>query len=305
MAGEQVLEREGRSRTCAACARRRRRSRRSRRSGSTTSIEITSVAGVAEAARPAATSRRCRSARRPASTGTTPGRRDRRRRAACSSSLSLSMLMPGPTVTVRSTRSISWIWFISLTSTRIPPRSGTAPSDRPVPPARGTTGMPQPVGELDDLRDLLGGAREHRHVGHVLGPAVDGERRRDARAVHARAEMSVSTRSASPMIARSSATTRVVDGALERDAHGRASAGVRVPADLDPRRLRDQLEEVDHLEGCSAAAPGGGQRPLGPRAGADQRVDLELPAARATRRRLISAVISGFSIGSPPPPPEQ
>ena len=27
--------------------------------------------------------------------------------------------------------------------------------------------------------------------------------------------------------------------------------------------------------------------------------------ARATRRRLISAVISGFSIGSPPPPPEQ
>ena len=48
-----------------------------------------------------------------------------------SSSLSLSMLMPGPTVTVRSARSISWIWFIRFTSTRIPPRSGTAPSLRP------------------------------------------------------------------------------------------------------------------------------------------------------------------------------
>ncbi len=49
--------------------------------------------------------------------------------------------MPGPTVAVRFTRSTSWIRFISLTSTRIPPRSGTAPSERPVPPARGTTGM--------------------------------------------------------------------------------------------------------------------------------------------------------------------
>ena len=30
-----------------------------------------------------------------------------------------------------------------------------------------------------------------------------------------------------------------------------------------------------------------------------------MSAARCTRRRLISAVISGFSTGSPPPPPVQ
>ena len=52
------------------------------------------------------------------------------------------MLIPGPTVTVRSTWSISLISFMSLTSTMIPPLSGTAPSVSPVPPARGTTGTP-------------------------------------------------------------------------------------------------------------------------------------------------------------------
>jgi hypothetical protein len=51
------------------------------------------------------------------------------------------MLMPGWTVTVRSSRSISRILFISLTSTTMPCRSGTAPSVSPVPPARGTTGI--------------------------------------------------------------------------------------------------------------------------------------------------------------------
>ena len=56
--------------------------------------------------------------------------------------------MPGWTVTVRSTTSISTILFISLTSTRIPPRSGTAPSVSPVPPARGTTGMRRRLASL-------------------------------------------------------------------------------------------------------------------------------------------------------------
>ena len=50
------------------------------------------------------------------------------------------MLMPVPTVTVRFSRSSSLTWFIRLTSTTMPPRSGTAPSVRPVPPSRGTTG---------------------------------------------------------------------------------------------------------------------------------------------------------------------
>ncbi len=50
------------------------------------------------------------------------------------------MLMPVPTVTVRFSRSSSLTWFMRLTSTTMPPRSGTAPSVRPVPPSRGTTG---------------------------------------------------------------------------------------------------------------------------------------------------------------------
>ena len=50
------------------------------------------------------------------------------------------MLIPAPTVTVRFSRSSSLTWFIRLTSTTIPPRSGTAPSVSPVPPSRGTTG---------------------------------------------------------------------------------------------------------------------------------------------------------------------
>ena len=50
------------------------------------------------------------------------------------------MLIPVPTVHVRLSRSISWIWFIRLTSTTMPWRSGTAPSVSPVPPSRGTMG---------------------------------------------------------------------------------------------------------------------------------------------------------------------
>ena len=173
-------------------------------------------------ARPAATSRRRRCGRRPASTGTRPGRRDRRRRARLSCSLSLSMLMPGPTVTVRSTRSISWIWFISLTSTRMPPRSGTAPSERPVPPARGTTGMPSRLASLTISETSCGGGREHGDVGHVVGPAVDRERRRDARAVDPRAEVGQDAVGVADDRAQL-VEDRVVDRALERDAHGVAS----------------------------------------------------------------------------------
>ena len=58
-----------------------------------------------------------------------------------SRSLSFCMLTPGPTVTVRWSRSMSVIASMRLMSTRIPWRSGTAPSTRPVPPARGTSGM--------------------------------------------------------------------------------------------------------------------------------------------------------------------
>ena len=165
--------------------------------------------------------------------------------------------MPGPTVTVRSTRSISWIWFISLTSTRMPPRSGTAPSASPVPPARGTTGMPQPVGELDDLRDLLRGAREHGDVGHVVGPAVDRERRRDARAVDARGLRLGRTRSSSPMIARSSSTTASSTALLNATlmaAPRRAGACVWPPTSI-PADCATSSNRSITSSGCSAAAP--------------------------------------------------
>ena len=68
------------------------------------------------------------------------------------------MLIPGCTVTVRSSRSISRILFISFTSTTMPCLSGTAPSVSPVPPARGDDRDAVAVGELHDLGDLLGRA---------------------------------------------------------------------------------------------------------------------------------------------------
>ena len=64
--------------------------------------------------------------------------------------------------------------------------------------------------------------REHGDVGHVVGPAVDGERRRDARAVDARAEVGEHAVGVADDRAQL-VDDRVVDRALERDAHGRAS----------------------------------------------------------------------------------
>src|SRR5918998_657014 len=123
-----------------------------------------------------------------------------------SSSLSLSMLIPGPTVTVRSTRSISWIRFISLTSTTMPPRSGTAPSESPVPPARGTTGMPSRLASLttSETSSAVRGRTAtsgmwsaQRWTGNGAGTRVRFTR-----------ELRLSsTRSSSPRIARSSSIT--------------------------------------------------------------------------------------------------
>ena len=114
--------------------------------------------------------------------------------------------MPGPTVTVRSTRSISWIWFISLTSTRIPPRSGTAPSERPVPPARGTIGMRSRLASLttSETSSAVRGRiatsgmwSAQRWTGNGAGTRVR----------LTRDESPGRTRSSSPMIPRSSSMT--------------------------------------------------------------------------------------------------
>ncbi len=116
------------------------------------------------------------------------------------------MLIPGPTVTVRSTMSISWILFMSLTSMRIPPRWGTAPSDRPVPPARGTTGIPRRLASLTTSETSCavlgriatsGTWSPQRCTGNGAGTRVR----------FTREDVLASTRSGSPMIARSSSTT--------------------------------------------------------------------------------------------------
>ena len=136
----------------------------------------------------------------------------------------------------------------------------------------------QPVGELHDLGDLLRRARQDRHVGHELGPAVHRERRRHARAVHARAEVGQHA----VVVADDRAQLvdhAVVDRALERDGHDVTSARVCPPTSI-PADLATSSNRSITSSGCSAASPACRQRPLGPRAGADQRVHLELLRAR-------------------------
>ena len=114
--------------------------------------------------------------------------------------------MPVPTVTVRSARSISLISFISLTSTRIPPFSGTAPSARPVPPARGTTGIrtrlaslstPETCSALVGSTATSGMNSAHRCTGNGAGVRVR----------FTRELMFGSTRFSSPRISFSSSMT--------------------------------------------------------------------------------------------------
>ncbi len=114
--------------------------------------------------------------------------------------------MPGPTVTVLSTRSISWIWFISLQSIMIPPRSGTAPSLSPVPPARGTIGI------LWRLASLTTSETSSAVFGRITTSGKCSAQRctgngAGTRERNARDDWSARTRRSSPMIARSSSMT--------------------------------------------------------------------------------------------------
>src|SRR5918992_5865946 len=175
-----------------------------------------------------------------------------------SSSESFSMLIPGCTVTVRSSRSSSRIRFMSLTSTMIPCRSGTAPSVRPVPPARGTTGTrsrfasftTSEICSADVGRTTASGTKSsQRWTGKGEG----------TRARLKRAEAPAKTCS-SPQIWTSS--SRIAS----------ESATVATSA-LQPRRLGDELHQVDDLDVLLPALLG--QRPLRPDAGRNERVDLE------------------------------
>ena len=213
--------------------------------------------------------------------------------------------MPGPTVTVRSTRSISWIRFISLTSTRIPPRSGTAPSESPVPPARGTTGMRRRLASLTTSetscavrgRTATSGMNSaHRCTGNGAGTRVRFTR-----------ELRLgSTRSSSPMIARSSSITASSTALLNATlmtAPPAPGRGVCPPTSI-PAEWATSSKRSMTSSGSSAAAPAcdSGRSDHGQ---ALISVSTSSSCARATRRRLISSVISGFSTGRPPPPPEQ
>ena len=202
--------------------------------------------------------------------------------------------MPGPTVTVRSTRSTSWMRFMSLTSTRMPPRNGTAPSDSPVPPARGTIGIRSRLASLTTSetscvvrgRTATSGMwSAQRWTGNGAGTRVR----------FTRDDMFGSTRSGSPRIARSSSMTASSTALL----NATVMAPTSIPADCATSSKRSITSS-----GCSASAPAcdSGRSDHGH---ALMSVSTSSACAFATRRRLISAVISGFSIGSPPPPPEQ
>src|ERR671919_1421684 len=175
-----------------------------------------------------------------------------------SSSESFSMLIPGCTVTVRSSRSSSRIRFMSLTSTMIPCRSGTAPSVRPVPPARGTTGTRSRFASFTTSEICSA------EVGRTTASGTKSSQRwtgkgEGTRARLKRAEAPAKTCS-SPQIWTSSS----------RIASERATVAISV---LQPRRLGDELHQVDDLDVLLPTLLG--ERPLRPHAGRDERVDLE------------------------------
>src|SRR5829696_5287391 len=175
-----------------------------------------------------------------------------------SSSESFSMLIPGCTVTVRSSRSSSRIRFISLTSTMIPCRSGTAPSVSPVPPARGTTGIRSRLASLTTSEICSA------DVGRTTASGTNSSQRctgkgEGTRARLKRADLPAKTCS-SPQISTSRSRTPSETATVDS-------------SDLQARRLRDELHQVDHLHVLLLALLR--EWPLRPHAGRDERVDLE------------------------------
>src|ERR671919_2451866 len=191
-----------------------------------------------------------------------------------SSSESFSMLIPGCTVTVRSSRSSSRMRFMSLTSTMIPCRSGTAPSVRPVPPARGTTGTRSRLASFTTSEICSADVGRTTASGTYSSQRCTGKGE-GTRARLKRADAPAKTCS-SPQIWTSS--SRMAS----------ESATVATSA-LQARRLGDELHQVDDLDVLLPTLLG--ERPLRPHAGRDERVDLErlraLDAAPADLRRQV------------------
>ena len=159
------------------------------------------------------------------------------------------MLIPGWTVTVLSSMSISRILFMSFTSTRIPCRSGTAPSVSPVAPARGTTGTRSRFASFTTSEICSADVGRTTACGmnssHLWAGNGDGTRARLKSA-----DRPVNT-CASPQIATSSSIS----------VSGSAATAI---SDLESGRLGDELEDVEDLDALLLALLG--QRPLGPRA---------------------------------------
>src|SRR6185503_14994708 len=169
---------------------------------------------------------------------------------------SFSMLIPGCTVTVRSSTSISRILFMSLTSTRIPCFSGTAPSVSPVPPARGTTGTFARFASLTTSEICSAEVGRTTACGtnssHLCAGNGDGTRARLKSA-----ERPVNTCS-SPQIATSSSIS----------VSGSAATAI---SDLESGCLGHELEDVEHLDSLLLALLA--QGPLRPWTRGDESVD--------------------------------
>ena len=218
-----------------------------------------------------------------------------------SRSLSFCMLTPGPTVTVRWSRSMSVIASMRLMSTRIPWRSGTAPSTRPVPPARGTSGTRALVGEPDDRRHLVGRRRAARPPA-ARGRPSGARRTSPACGRGCSARSARSARAAARRSARGSSRTRSSSAATVAMS-ARPGRDVEAGERLQAGRVRDELHQVAHLDRALARPARTAGAPTTRRPTPAGRRRAAPPAPRGARE--IAAVISGRSMPRPAPAPEQ
>ena len=189
------------------------------------------------------------------------------------------MLIPGWTVTVRSSTSISRILFMSFTSTRIPCLSGTAPSVSPVAPARGTTGTRSRFASLTTSEICSA------EVGSTTACGMNSSHLCFGKGEGTRARLKSAER---PVKTWSS--PQICDELVDQGAVGdRGRHQTSNPADSATSSKRSNDLDVLLLALL-------GERALRPGAGGDERVDSSSASAFSTRRRLISAVRSGFSI---------
>ena len=177
----------------------------------------------------------------------------------------------------------------------MPCRSGTAPSVRPVPPERGTTGIPNRLAirttsatssVLPGSTTASGMCSAQRWTGNGAG----------TRARWSRAALAVITRSA-PSDLRQRLERAVVETAGGDGAHALRLPPTSIPSDSASSSWMSTTSISRRAPAGTAAVPTRGMRSTS--------VSISSWAACSSRRSLIFAVSSGFSTGSPAPPPEQ